>query len=148
MAATKSWKTTKVELERGLTPITHGLQCWCTSNHSQGCGCPKDDMLPRLRLNITLATINAGKSPAKLFRELIWKWSFFTPAGQLVTRPAHIAHSTRTLFVLAARGASGHAATLSCVSLVGRLKVSHFDESSSYNINEAHMFVLLSYPPS
>ena len=64
-ASTKSWKTTKEEEKSGQLPVTHGLKCWCTGNHTQGCGCVKGDIAARLRLNLTLAMMNAGTDPDK-----------------------------------------------------------------------------------
>lgn len=65
IGATKSWKTTQKEKDSGNLPITDGLTCWCTGNHAQGCGCVKDNIQERLRLNLTLAMMNAGTSPEK-----------------------------------------------------------------------------------
>ena len=70
VAGTKSWRTTDAEKKQSALPITDGLKCHCTGNHSPNCGCIKDNLYDRLRLNITLAMIKAEHSPAK-FTEIM-----------------------------------------------------------------------------
>ena len=111
VGATKAWKTTKAEEERARggapLPLTHGLTCWCTSNHAQGCGCVKDDLAPRLRLNLTLAMMKAEMKPAR-FCEIMEEIIRHTCTGAEKT-----CTSTRSIKACCARGccASG---TLTC----------------------------------